>query len=723
MKKLLLISVLLLTLFAQAQIVNIPDANFKNALLNYDPVIDTNNDGEIQISEALLITSLQIINRPITDLTGIEEFVNLLELRCVSDLITNLDLSQNINLTELDCRNNQLVSLNVSQNINLTELLCSDNELTTLDVSQNINLQTLVCSVNELTTLDVSQNINLTSLHCSSNQYTEFDISNLLQLVSFGIRSTQISNIDLSNNPELISVFLNNNPNLNYINYKNGNNSNFSDFEVFYNDLPNLEIVCVDNVESDLVNFIISEVGHPVIYSEYCTLEPAQSNQINGNVKLDLDNNGCNASDLPMPNLMLITDNGTETFATFTQNNGDYLLYTNGGDFTTAVTINLPDYFTVNPNAYSNTFTGFDNTFTADFCIEPNQAINDVNISILPIIPARPNFEAKYKLVYKNVGTTVLNGSVALDFDATKLDFSFTTGTISSQTDNNITFSYANLNPFETRTIDVNFNVLSTVNIDDILNFTATVNPISNDYTPNDNVIDYSQTVVSSYDPNDIHILEGPHIRIQDKDDYVHYFIRFQNTGNAEAFNVVVTNKLDANLDWTTMQLESTSHATRVAIHNGNDIEFIFEDINLPDSTNDEPNSHGYIAYKIKLKNNILVGDIIPNQAKIFFDLNEAIDTNIASTEIIDNTVSVNNNSFSNSISIYPNPTNGLLHINAKNVQIVTLKVYSKLGQLILSKAKNDIKQLNLKKLSKGLYFIKLEDKNGNVAIKKIIKE
>ena len=48
--------ILLIALFAftisQAQIVNIPDANFKNALLNHIPVIDLNGDSEIQISEA-----------------------------------------------------------------------------------------------------------------------------------------------------------------------------------------------------------------------------------------------------------------------------------------------------------------------------------------------------------------------------------------------------------------------------------------------------------------------------------------------------------------------------------------------------------------------------------------------------------------------------------------------------------------------------------------------
>ena len=71
-----------------AQIVNIPDANFKNALVNTlcvdtdnnnvgDADVDTNNDGEIQVSEALAVIALDVFSNNISDLTGIESFANL----------------------------------------------------------------------------------------------------------------------------------------------------------------------------------------------------------------------------------------------------------------------------------------------------------------------------------------------------------------------------------------------------------------------------------------------------------------------------------------------------------------------------------------------------------------------------------------------------------------------------------------------------------------------
>src|SRR5690606_15369057 len=124
-----------------------------------------------------------------------------------------------------------------------------------------------------------------------------------------------------------------------------------------------------------------------------------------------------------------------------------------------------------------------------------------------------------------------------------------------------------------------------------------------------------NEFVIGSYDPNDITCLEGEEILIEDANKYLHYLIRFQNTGTASAINVRVDNELDAKLDWTTMQLESLSHPGRVKITNGSEVSFIFDNINLPDSTNDEPNSHGFITYKIKPKSNVAIGDIFSNTA------------------------------------------------------------------------------------------------------------
>ena len=109
MKQLLFGIFLVLGVRIKAQIVNIPDANFKNALLNHDPVIDTNNDGEISVAEAQGFTGeMEVDNKNISDLTGIEAFVNLKDLNCFDNQLTSLDISNgnNFNLIYFNTVNN-----------------------------------------------------------------------------------------------------------------------------------------------------------------------------------------------------------------------------------------------------------------------------------------------------------------------------------------------------------------------------------------------------------------------------------------------------------------------------------------------------------------------------------------------------------------------------------------------------------------------------------------
>ena len=120
MKKILftLASALLTFGFGFSQTTEIPDLNFEQALidLGYD---SGDPDGFVLTTNINLITELNVSNKSITDLTGIEGFTDL---------------------TRLSCYNNQLTSLNVSNNTALTYLGCGKNQLTILDVSNNTAL-------------------------------------------------------------------------------------------------------------------------------------------------------------------------------------------------------------------------------------------------------------------------------------------------------------------------------------------------------------------------------------------------------------------------------------------------------------------------------------------------------------------------------------------------------------------------------------------------------
>ena len=105
----------------------IPDNNFLKALI--EAGVDTDEDGTISLEEASAVTSLILVRKEISDLTGISKFVNLEELLCYSNDLTTLDVSNNTALLRLVCYDNQLTNLDISKCTSLTSLNCSFNKL------------------------------------------------------------------------------------------------------------------------------------------------------------------------------------------------------------------------------------------------------------------------------------------------------------------------------------------------------------------------------------------------------------------------------------------------------------------------------------------------------------------------------------------------------------------------------------------------------------------
>ena len=229
--------------FSTANITLIPDVNFENALIGLG--LDDDQDGQVVTPNIDTVTILEINQKGISDLTGIESFSSLTTLKCSQNNLTSLDISQNINLVTLYCGSNQLTSLDVTQNTALTWLSCGSNQLTSLDISQNINLVTLYCGSNQLTSLDVSQNINLRALVCPSNQLTSLDISQNILLDYFLCINTLITSLDLSNNSVLTLCRASDNPQLSCVNLKNGNNQSINILTFTQN--PNLNCIEVDD--------------------------------------------------------------------------------------------------------------------------------------------------------------------------------------------------------------------------------------------------------------------------------------------------------------------------------------------------------------------------------------------------------------------------------------------------------------------------------------------
>jgi Leucine-rich repeat (LRR) protein len=883
----LLFLLLLLVGFAEAQTVNIPDSNFKTILLSANSsnsiaknlignftVVDTNSNGEIEVSEALNINYIDVSQSNISDLTGIESFTNLEQLICDNNQITSLDLTSNIDLLHFNCSFNQILSINIQGLTNLEDIQCNNNQISNLDIEMLANLESLFCSNNQIFSLNLSNLTNLKAVDCSFNQLTAIDFSNCMLLINVEINnnlingplnlenrvdleslninennfssinltncsslnyfsnnnlsqltslnlsncnslselviqnSTLLNNLivtgctnlifleinntliqsldlygltnlgnlalfstnaltsinlngcinlgvlfisannltalDVSSCPNLFNIDIDNCPiaefdasycknlqtlllssltSLTSVNIKNGTSENLN-----FSGCTNLTYVCADETQIEAVLIELNNSGlSNTVCNSYCSFSPGGNyNTINGTVSFDDDNNGCENSITNRSYTRVnIVSNGI-TSSSFTNSLGQYTHYAWIGNYTITPVIENPLYFVSSPLSSTVSFTNTqNNTSTNDFCIDFAEPLTDLEVVIAPNSPARPGFNASYKVVYKNKSNLPRTGQISLNYDDSRLDLINSTLAISSQNNGILIFDYSDLLPLESRSFIVVFNLNSpeeipSVNNGDQLDYVVSITPIDIDILPDDNTLAIKQTVVGSYDPNDITCLEGQTVSPSEIGEYLHYMVNFENTGNYYAENVVVKIEIDeTKYDINSLQLLNTSHENKSKITN-NIVEFIFEDINLVAASGNPPvGGHGNVLFKIKSKDNLVSGDMVQKAAKIYFDYNAPIETNISQTTYQSLTNPIFE--FDESVKIYPNPTNEIININS-NFNIKSIELYDIQGRILEKSFENNTNtSLNLSNRQSGIYFVKITSEKGS-KVEKVVK-
>ncbi|HEY0091937.1 MAG TPA: T9SS type A sorting domain-containing protein, partial [Flavobacterium sp.] len=374
-------------------------------------------------------------------------------------------------------------------------------------------------------------------------------------------------------------------------------------------------------------------------------------------------------------------------------------------------------YFTVSPSSYSATFPAQPSPMQQDFCVVANGVHPDLEITLLPLTSARPGFPSDYRLVCQNKGTVVQSGTITFEYPEATTDLTSSAPVASLVSPGLLSWNYTDFLPFETRIYNISL-IINTpmdtppVNDGDQLDFDATINPISGDETPGNNVSPLKQFVVNSFDPNDKTCLEGNTVAPEMIGEYVHYMIRFENTGTYAAQNIVVKDMVDTSkFDVSTLIPISGSHPFETRISATNKVEFIFENIMLPfdDATND-----GYVAFKIKTLPTLIVGDTFSNNANIYFDYNFPIITNTAATTIEE--LGINDFEFAEFFTLYPNPTTNTLNIKCSNsVAISSISFYNTLGQLLLLVSDSSgISTIDVSDLKAGNYFVKIDSDKGS---------
>jgi Secretion system C-terminal sorting domain len=226
--KLLLFTLLPIT--CPAQTINIPDPVFKARLLagnvaavnaegtDFTTTVDTNGDGEIQVSEATAITGLALYNYnyqtsapKIASLEGIAHFSNLRTLNVNVNNLTTLDLTALSQLNILKADSNQLTALNVAGLSNLKTLHCSVNELSAIDTTGLTALEFLWCSDNNLTSLNAMPLTSIQKLYINGNQIATLDLTYCPALQYLWASENNLTSVNIINLSSLIEVYLDSN--------------------------------------------------------------------------------------------------------------------------------------------------------------------------------------------------------------------------------------------------------------------------------------------------------------------------------------------------------------------------------------------------------------------------------------------------------------------------------------------------------------------------------
>jgi len=464
----------------------------------------------------------------------------------------------------------------------------------------------------------------------------------------------------------------------------------------------------------DCTNGVIENI--PVI----CDSTALAASCIDGYLFCDANNNGVLDSTEMILSGAPIIINGVNTTVSLTTDSTGYFTYsgwqlsTGGG----AVTISV-DQAWLTANGYtSNMLTTIaslnclqTNTVYVGVDCTNNSGCADLWTSVTPWIGYYQNTINSIRLNWGNNGQLASgNYTLTLDYPSgvTPVTSSINNSnyTISGNT---ITWTINSSSTWFSSTDVIYFDTPAGIADSTFHVFGSTITSTTNDCDSTNNYGVLGMYVGVSYDPNDKSVNQPFYVDPGVQDEYT-YVVRFQNTGTAPAQDVYILDTLSTKLDWSTLQVVETTHQMQMIDYGNGVIKFDFPQIWLPDSTTNEPASHGHVVYKIKEISNINIGDVIENTAYIYFDQNAPIVTN---TTVNVNMILGLDDRLPISIALYPNPSNDILNIRTES-QIQQIRIVDLSGRIVLQSNPLSMQEVfDVSGLSNGLYAVQITTANG----------
>ncbi len=353
----------------------------------------------------------------------------------------------------------------------------------------------------------------------------------------------------------------------------------------------------------------------------------------------------------------------------------------------------------------------------------------EVGISISAYSNATPGFEGNYVVTVHNYGSEEADIDFSIQFPNTQEivgtpQFQGEAGVWNSTT-NTLTFSNISISGFSQSS--VNINILNSVNsvLGDVIFIVAQAS-VNNGTDVNFNNNDYtlSQIIIGSYDPNNK--LCNPSGQNTDgqmlpTNDPFTYTINFQNTGTAPAYTVRVEDQLDSDLDWSSFEMLYASHAYSVQMQDGYLI-WTFNEIMLPDSNSNEPESHGHIVFRIKPIADKPVGTVFENTAYIYFDFNEPIITNTAIITFVSEVGVAEEEE--PSLFVRPNPANDFVIVSSDLLNgDAMIRLLDMQGRLVFEQKVTNISQFQLPlSVDAGQYIIQIQNRSNVGASRLVVR-